>query len=66
MGLWLFYMLVGQPYRVLDDFYTLTNLHIQDSWWKFIVVVIVLYAVGTIWDVLYEELYHEKNQKVLA
>lgn len=50
IGIWLFYMLVGQPYRVLDSFYTVTKLHIQDCWWKFIVVVIGLYFIGTLLD----------------
>lgn len=46
--LWVFYMCFGQPYRVLDYFYTVTKLHIQDVWWHSIAAVTVLYFVGVI------------------
>ena len=46
IGLWLFYMLFGQAYHVLDSFYTLTDLHIQTCWWHSIAAAVVLIAGG--------------------
>ena len=43
--LWLIYMCVGQPYQVLDHFYSMTGLHFQDSWWRFIVLCLIIYAL---------------------
>ena len=54
IGLWLIYMLVGQPYKVLDSFYTVTQLHLQDSWWKFVVVSVVFYSIGVLLDFFFD------------
>ena len=47
---WMAYVLFGQPYRVLNDFMTRTNLRTQDVWWQFIAFVLVLYGVGMLVD----------------
>lgn len=46
--LWLFYMAAGQPYQVINYFYSLTGLHIQTKWWLSIVLAILLYSVGVL------------------
>lgn len=46
MGSWLMYLLFGQAYQVMNSFYTLTGLHIQTNWYRFLVLVVVLYACG--------------------
>lgn len=50
-GAWLVYMVIGQPYRVIDYFLTSLGLRIQDTWWTSIVFVIMLFIIGLLTDV---------------
>lgn len=59
LGGWFLYMLLGQPYQVIDHFYTVAGLHIQTCWWKPIVAAIILIAVG----ILSEKVLPEKKKK---
>lgn len=45
--LWGIFMIIGHAYRVLDSFMAATSLRLQDSRWHFVVLTVILYAVGT-------------------
>ena len=53
---WLIYMIVGQPYQVINYFLTTFGLRIQDAWWTSIIFVIILYIIGLLADTLVNKL----------
>ncbi len=67
IAIWIVYLCIGQPYRVSDHFLTTCGLRIQDSWWKSIVLIIVLYGAGLIVDTIkkrtdFQSLQSKKQQ----
>ena len=54
--MWLLYMIIGQPYKVIDYFMTTFGLRIQDTWWTSIIFVFILYVIGLLADTLINKL----------
>ena len=46
IDLWVIYVMLGKPYRVLDALLTNTHMRTQDLWWGFPVVIVILYGLG--------------------
>lgn len=61
MILWGIFMIIGHAYRVLDSFMAATSLRLQDSWWHFVVLTVILYAVGAAYAVFVK---HESNDGI--
>ncbi|MCR5499166.1 MAG: hypothetical protein K6F31_02085 [Acetatifactor sp.] len=55
IALWGLFMLVGHAYQVLDSFLTATSLRLQDSWWRFVILSVVFYAIGCVYAVFINE-----------
>ena len=56
LGAWLAYIVIGQPYKVIDYFLTTFGLRIQDAWWTSIILVIFLFIIGLLTDTLVNKL----------
>lgn len=56
LAAWLAYIVIGQPYKVIDYFLTTFGLRIQDAWWTSIILVIFLYIIGLLTDTLVNKL----------
>lgn len=50
IGFWLFYMIVGQPYKVIDYFLTVSCLHIQDGFLMFPGIMCIAFGIGILLD----------------
>lgn len=56
LGAWLAYIVIGQPYKVIDYFLTTFGLRIQDAWWSSIILVLFLFIIGLLVDALITKL----------